>query len=182
MAEKLDFQVLATTLMGAVNESVVGFLKVKPDKDPTIVTKLLYADEKWDVSTYAEFIDGSHISVIYFHHNVRDRGTHRYCGMLVLYVSTAAINSLVRVFGYKNAIEAGEAMAADAAAELCNNVAGIFKKDLSGLGYQELEISTPLKLKGFSGGLDYPKGQKNFHRITAYVWGQTIVMDVILAI
>ena len=182
MAEKLDFQVLATTLMGAVNESVEGFLKVKPDKDPTIVTKVLYADDKLDICTYGEFIDGSYISVIYFDHNERDRLSKRYCGMLIVYVSTSAINYVVKAFGYKNAADAGDAMAADAAAELCNNIAGLFKKDLKGLGYPELEISTPIKSIGFSGKLDYPQGQKNFHRITAYVWGQTIVIDVILAI
>lgn len=182
MAQKLDFQVMATTLMGAVNESVAGFLKVKPDKDPTVVTKPLYAQDKWDVSTYAEFVDGSYITVIYFYHHARDKGSKRYCGMMVLYTSTAAINYVVRVFGYKNAAEAGNEMAADAAGELGNNIAGVFKKDLSGLGYPELEISTPIKFKGFSGGLDFPKGEKSFHRITSYVWGTTIVMDVILTI
>ena len=182
MAEKLDFQVMATTLMGAVNESVTGFLKVKSDKDPTIVTKVLYAQNKMDISTYGEFCDGSYISIIYFYHHEKDKGTNRYCGMIILYVNTSAINYLVRVFGYKNAADAGEKVAADAVAELCNNVAGLFKKDLNGLGYPELEISIPLKFKGFASQLDFPKGQKNFHRITSYVWGQTLVMDIILAI
>ena len=181
MAEKLDFQVLATTLMGAVNESVEGFLKVKPDKDPSIVTKELYADDKLDICTYGEFVDGSYISVIYFYRSEGDRSANRFCGMLIVYVSTSAINYVVRAFGYRNAKEAGDDIVADAAAELCNNIAGIFKKDLKGLGYSELEISTPYKYKGFSGKLDYPKGQKVFHRITAYVWGQTLTMDVILA-
>ena len=181
MAEKLDFQVLATTIMGATNESVEGFLKVKPDRDPTVVTKDLYADDKLEICTYGEFVDGSHISVIYFYRSQRDRETNRFCGMLILYVSTSAINYVVRAFGYKNAKDAGDEMAADAAAELCNNIAGIFKKDLKGLGYAELEISPPFKFKGFAGRLDYPVGQKKFHRVTAYVWGQTITMDVILA-
>ena len=180
MAQKLDFQVMATTLMGAVNESIVGFLKTKSDKDPEIITRNLYADDKLDVSTYAEFIDGSYISVIYFYHNRADIGTKRYCGMFILYISTSVINYLVKVFGYKNSIEAGNEVSADAAAELCNNIAGVFKNDLSGLGYPELEISTPFKFKGFSGGIDYPKGQRTFHRITAFAWGQNIYLDVIL--
>jgi hypothetical protein len=180
MAQKLDFQVLATTLMGAVDESINVFLKAKPDKNAEIVTKVLYAQDKLNVSTYAEFIDGSYIAVIYFYHNQRDQSANRICGMLIVYVSTAAINYLVKSFGYKNSTEAGIAMSEDAVGELCNNIAGIFKRDLKGLGYPELEISPPLKFKGFSGGLDYPKGEKKFHRLTAHVWGQTIALDIIL--
>ena len=182
MAEKLDFQVIATTLLGAVDESVSVFLKAKPDKEPDIKTKVLYAQDKLNVSTYAEFVDGSYISVIYLYRHEKDKGSNRFCGMLIVYVSTAAINYLIKGFGYKNAAEAGVAMAEDAVGELANNIAGIFKRDLRGLGYAEFEISTPLKFKGFSGDLDFPKGQKNFHRVTAYVWGQTIVFDAILAI
>jgi len=182
MAEKLDYQVMAKTLMGAVNESVTGFLKVKSDKDPTIVTKVQYAKDKLDISTYGEFIDGSYISVIYFYHHEGDKGSKRYCGMFILYVNTAAIHFLVRTFGYKNATEAGEAKVADAVAEFNSNIAGLFKKSLNGMGYPELVFSAPLKFKGFADSLDFPKGQNNFHRITAYVWGQTLTMDVILAI
>ena len=179
---KLDFQVMATTLMGAVNESVEGFLKIKSDKEPEVVSKTLYAEDKLKLCTYGEFVDGCYISVIYFYRHAGDKGSKNYCGMFILYISTSAINYLVRVFGYKNATEAGDEMTADAAAELCNNIAGVFKKDLSTLGYPELEISTPLKFKGFSDAIDYPKGQRSYHRVTAYVWGQTIAMDVILTI
>jgi len=181
-AEKIDFQVVATTLMGAINDSVNGFLKVKMDNDPSIVTKPLYVQEKWNISTYGDFIDGSYVSVIYFFRHSRDRESKHYCGMLVVYVNTSVINYLVRVFGYKNAEQAGNEVSLDVVAELSNNIAGVFKKDLSGVGYPELEISSPLKFKGFSGELDYPKGQKNFHRVTAFVWGQTITVDVILAL
>ena len=182
MLEKLDFQVMATTLMGAVNESAAGFLKVKPDREPVIITKPLYAEKKLDVSAYGDFIDSSYISVIYLYHHKEDKGSDRHCGMLILYINTSAINYLVQVFGYKNALVAGEDMSSDAAGELCNNITGVFKKDLRSLGYPELEISPPMKFKGFVAGLDYPKGEKNFHRITAYFWGQSIVVDVILAV
>jgi len=179
---KLDFQVIATTLMGAMNESVSGFLKVKQDKEPTIVTKPLYVEDKWNVSSYGEFIDGSYISVIYFYRHAKDRGTNNYCGMLVLIITNSIVNYMVKGFGYKNSQEAGAEMAADIAAELANNIAGVFKKDLSGVGYPELEISAPMKFKGFAVGLDYPKGEKQFHRVTSFVWGQRIVADVILGL
>lgn len=179
---RLDYQVIATNLMGAMNKSVTGFLKVTPDKDPTIETKPLYAGDKLNISTYAEFIDGSYGAVIYLHHHARDKGTNRFCGMFILYVSSSAVNNVVKVFGFKNAQEAGDEKVSDGVAELCNNIAGVFKQGLSGVGYPELEISTPLKFRGFSGDLDYPRGEKNFYRVTAYAWGKTITMDVILSI
>ena len=181
MAEKIDFQVMATILMGAVHESMSGFLRAKPDKDPVIITKPLYADDKYDASAYADLIDNSYISVIYFYHN-EIKGFRQHCGTIILYVNTSAINFLVGVFGFRNSAIAGDEMASDAAGELCNNITGVFKKDLRSLGYPELEISVPSRYKGFTGGVDYPRGEKNFYRMTACFWGQTIVLDVILGV
>ena len=179
-AEKLDYQVVATTIMGALNECATVFLNVKPDKDPTIVVKDLYGENKFSVSTCSEFIDESYISAIHFYSNALDKKFKRSCGLFILYVDTSAINYLVNVFGFKSAAEAGWDMASDAVAELCGNIAGIFKRDLGGLGFPGLEVSIPLKFKGFCRRLDIPQGNKQYYRITSYVWGQTIVMDVIL--
>jgi len=168
--------------MGALNECASVFLSVKPDKDPTIVKKDLYGENKLNISTCSEFIDESYISVINFYRNAHDKTAKNSCGLFILYVDTSAINYLVNVFGFKSAAEAGWEMASDSVAELCGNIAGIFKRDLCDLGYPELETSLPVNFKGFCGGLELPRGHKDSYRITSYVWGQTIVMDVILAL
>jgi len=173
---------MATTLMGALNESVSVFLNVKPDKDPTIVTKELYVKDKLNVSTCAEFVDESYIATLYFYDHAGEKNPKNSCGLFILYVNTSVINDLVKVFGFKNATEAGWEMASDAVAELCSNVAGIFKRNLNNLGYPEIESTIPLKFKGICGGLDIPRGHNHYYRLTSYVWGQTIMMDVILAL
>ena len=69
--QKLDYQVLATTLMGALNECTTVFLNAKPDKDPTIVPKNFYGENnKLNLATCSDFIDESYISTIYFYPNL----------------------------------------------------------------------------------------------------------------
>ncbi|MBL8013523.1 MAG: chemotaxis protein CheX [Candidatus Omnitrophica bacterium] len=179
---RLDFQVIATTLLGAVNQAVNGFLHVHSDQEPTVVPRPLLAEDKWYVSSFGEFYDSSYISVIYFYRNSKDREANRFCGVFVLYLKEALAPNLIKAFGYKDTAETNNEVVADITAELANNIAGVFKKDLSGLGYPELEISAPMKFKGSAGWLSYPKNEKQYYRVTAFVWGQKFALDVMVAI
>ncbi len=101
----------------------------------------------------------------------------------MVYLKQAGVAHVLRALGYnpKEAMN-DDALINDLAGELSNNIAGVFKKDLNGLGYSELEISVPYKFRGVvAEGVHFPKKLKEYYELTAYAWKmEPFVVDVIL--
>lgn len=186
MPPKIDFQVMATTLMGAVGDTFRTMCNEELSQNPTFESHPVDWLEKgrMKVSSYSKLCVSSYISYIYYYASDAHRKKYRPSGVVIVYVKDSGIMKLLPALGYSTKDFTNQDLVKDMVGEICNNIAGGVKNELSPLGFASLEISTPFNHKDIvPGGVVLPKKVKECHEVDISLWGSKyIIIDIALDI
>ena len=187
MAKSFDFQVMSTTMLGAVNENFKKFMKDEFSSPPAVKTIPVFLNDfgRMEASGLRKFHGRSYISVIYFYLSEKHFAKNDICGSVVLYLREGVAYPLIKAMGYVGANEKiTEEGLADMGGELCNMLVGTFKNDISNLGYKDIFMSAPEKYIDLvpDGVRLFDKGQKVYQEFSFFLWDvRAIVVDLVMA-
>ncbi len=177
----IDFQVLATTLMGTVSDTFESMCKEKLSSPPQLETRPVEAENgKVIISGFRKFAVKCYLSVIYFYLSEADKQKDKSCGCAVLYVKESGALNFVKAMEYMDAETATEEEIQDMCGEFCNVIVGAFRQDLVELGYTNLEMGTPINYRdSIPEGVPINKSQKDYQELRVFLFGANpVVMDI----
>lgn len=182
--EEFDPQVIATTMMGCVQETFEKMCNVSLSKAPEFNEKeIIEYDGRMRVFGLEKFDGPCYISAINFYVDKKHFEEKDSSGVVVLYIEEEAAEKLGKAMGQSEADLEDEEVVLDTCGEFCNVVVGQFKNELRALGYIDLIISAPIKHKNdISEGVDFQYSEKKLYELNFHVWKRKlIVVDITMA-
>ncbi len=183
----LDFQVVATTMMGVVSDSMKTMCSEKFSDSPSAAAKYIYVDENNRMLAKGSdkgYFGGCHIAVINFFRTERDKENNNHaCGAVVVYFRNDCLVKLFKAMGFPIENDKDVAMLRDICGEFCNIVAGSFKNELVKMGFINLPMSAPdVFLDSVAAGVAFSEGETKYHELSFYFWNmKAFVIDVTMA-
>lgn len=182
--EQFDPQVIATTIMGVVQDTFEKMCHASFSKPPEFVEKkIIEYNSKMRVFGLEKFNGPCYASVINFYVNLHYQEKKETCGTFVLYVEEDIALRMLKELGYTGFNEEDEDLIKDSCGEFGNVIAGNFKNELKEIGYSDLIISAPTTYKNdIPDGVDFPYSQDKLCEIGFYLWKEkAIVIDMTMA-
>ena len=183
----IDFQVVATTMMGVVSETMNTMSTEKFSDTPSASAKYIYVNDHNRMLAKGSdkgYFGGCHIAVINFFRTDRDLEKNiKACGAVVVYFRNDCLVKLFKAMGFPIESEKDVGMLRDICGEFCNIVAGSFKNELVRLGFINLPMSAPqIYLDNVDSGVAFSEGETKYHELSFYFWNvKALVVDVTLA-
>ncbi len=182
--EEFDPQVIATTLMGCVQETFEKMCHVSFSQTPEFHAKeIIEYDSRMRIFGLEKFNGPCYMSFLNFYFNQKDFEAKKCCGVMVLYIEEEAAEKLVRALGQSGLDAEDPEIILDTCGEFCNVIAGQFKNELRSFGYMDLVISAPLKYHNIiPEGVDFPYSEHKQYELMFYLWKQkVVVVDMVMA-
>ncbi len=185
--KKFDFQILATTMMGAVSNIFDSMCSEKFSDSPGIKKNIIIQQTDNGRMTASgakkKYYGGCHISVINYYIDARHMEKKKTCGAVIVYIKTNCLVKLFKALGYPILDDKDEDILSDICGEFCNMIAGGFKGDLAGIGYVDMCMSAPSNyLNIVTPGVEYRRNQKEYYELTFYLWDtNAVTVDVTLS-
>ncbi len=183
----LDFQVVATTMMGVVSDAMATMCSEKFSDNPTAAAKFIYINENKKMIAKGSdkgYFGGCHIAVINFFKTEKDKENNKHaCGAVVVYFRSDCLVKLFRAMGFPIESDKDVDMLRDICGEFCNILAGGFKNELVKMGFINLPMSSPqLYLDNVPAGVAFSESQTKYHELSFYFWNmKAFVIDVTMA-
>lgn len=153
MVEHLDFQAIATTLMGSAEKTFTTLCGKNLSGSPKIrKVDIVTWYNKMKIFGWEKFHKPTYVSVIFFYSDQKNMEMQKPVGLIILYLERKEAYALLKTMGLEAVEEgidydvlesAGDKTLADSCGELCNIIAGSFKTELCSFGYPEFIISPP---------------------------------------
>ncbi len=181
MAEKFDPQVIATTLMGCVQETFDKMGRITFSQKPDFVAKeVIEYESRMRLFGLEKFNGPCYVGVINLYLNKKAYDVKESCGLIVLLVREDIAPELVKAMGNTGIDEEDEEIIMDSVGEFCNVVVGQFKSELRSFGYPDLTISAPAKYRNYApDGADFPYSEYKYYEISFYIKKQKAIVVVV---
>lgn len=179
-----DPQVIATTLMGCVEETFTTMCSLTFSNTPEFKEKdIIEYNSKMQISGLEKFNDASYAAAINFYLTEAHQKKHDCCGVLAMFIEEDAAGKLLKALGYSGFNDEDEELVMDNCGEFCNVITGRFKDELAKLGYKNLIISAPVKGKNsIPGGVEFPYSQYKYYEANFYFWKKkSLVIDITMS-
>ncbi|MCD4782174.1 MAG: chemotaxis protein CheX [Candidatus Omnitrophica bacterium] len=141
---KFDQQVIATTLMGCVQETFRTMCHIEFEEQPDFQEKeIIEYNSRMRAFGLEKFEGPCYVSIIYFYLNQKDFKAERANGALALFIEDSISQTLLHSLGHRSLNEDDKSIVMDTCGEFANVVAGQFKNELQNFGYVDVIISAP---------------------------------------
>lgn len=182
----LDFQVVATTMMGVVSDTMKTMCSQRFSDSPTFTTKYILDNGHGRMEIKASsksFFSGCCVSFVNYYLSTQHQERNKPCGTVVLYVRNECLVKLFQAMGFPITDDKDLNMITDVSAEFCNIIGGGFKNAIANLGFLNLVMSAPqTAFNQYDKGVDYSEAQVQFHELSFYFWEvKAFVVDVTMA-
>lgn len=181
--EEFDPQVIATTLMGCVQETCEQMCKASFSQDPEYVEKnIIEYNSRMRTFGLEKFNAPCFVAAINFYENKKMFDLGDSCGVLVLYVEEMFAGTLLKELA--PGMDLGdEAIVLDCCGELCNVIAGQFKNEIKTYGFSDLTISAPMKYANdIPQGVNFHYSETKFYETSYFIKKEkALVVDITLA-
>lgn len=189
--ERFDPQVIATTLMGIIQETFKTICNWDVTEEPTFYDKdIIEYNSRMRVFGLEKFNDITFLSAIYYYTDQKKFKDHDPCGTLVLYIRDEIARKIVKVLENKGIMNDSDtdsdsdmdAVILDNCGEFCNMVAGNFKNELTNLGYHDLVMSAPFNYKNdIPEGVMFPYDEYKSYEICFDLFGKkSLIVSIVL--
>ena len=182
-AQKFDAKIISAACVRAVEYALKQLSSLSFTSEPAFVQReIIEYDSRMRVFGMEIFNGPCYISTVNYYFSETDAKGHNACGAFVLYLEESAAARLFKSLGFKNYNEDDDVKMMATAGELCQTLAEAFKKELSGLGYQDLIIGQPLNYHNFvPDGVEFSYDQYVKCETSFTLWRQKVlVVDVTL--
>jgi len=185
--KKFDFQVLSTTMMGAVSDIFGKMCSEKFTRPPEVKTRAIWVDknnpEKMSASGFDKHIGRCYVSAINFYFSPKHMEKKKTCGAMIVYTRQSCASNLLRALKMSSEEKMKEKDLMDMLGEFCNMMAGSFKSSLAGIEYVDLTISAPLSFRDeVEGGVDFDFAQDEYQEFRFSLWQETaFIVDLTLS-
>ncbi|MHA1656551.1 MAG: chemotaxis protein CheX [Candidatus Heimdallarchaeota archaeon] len=177
--KEFDPQVIATTLMGCVQDTFKKMCNLTFSQDPDFVEKeLIEYESRMRTFGLEKFNGPCYVAAISFYLSPKEIEEHDALGALVLYIEAEVAEKLLKALGY-DFDEEDEDLVLDNCGEFCNVIAGQFKNQLNSLGYKDLTISAPIKGKNdIRQGVEFSYDQYKLYESSYYFFKKKALVVV----
>jgi len=176
--EEFDPQVIATTLMGCVQDTFEKMCHVTLSKPPEFIEKdIIEYGSRMRVFGPEKFNGSCYIAAINFYLNQQKFKEDDSCGVMVLYIQDETTGKLMKALGQPGLDEDDEETLLDTCGEFCNVIAGQFKNELRSFGYIDLVISAPLKYKNdIPEGVNFKYSEYKLYELSFHIWKEKLIV------
>jgi hypothetical protein len=176
-----DFQALSISLRGVVEEVLRSTVNLSFSREPEFSERaVIEYDSRMRASGMEKFNAPCYVSAVSYYRDEARLKSSDACGVVVIYVEEELAGRLLLASGYKTVNEEDEDAALDQCGELCNMIAGNFRKELSALGFGDLKTGAPVNHKNsIPSGVEFPYSQYKLGQTEFYVLKQkALVVDL----
>lgn len=184
MAEKFDPQVIATTLMGCVQDTFEKMCHINFSQQPSFIEKtIIEYQSKMRLFGLEKFNGPCYIGIINLYLDKHFYDKKNSCGVIALFVQEDIAPDLVKSMGNRGLDADDPEIILDTVGEFCNVVVGQFKNELRSFGYKDLTISAPMKYHNdVPEGVDFPYAETKYYEISFFVKKEKVfVVNVTIA-
>lgn len=181
--KQFDLQVMATTLMGCVEDTFGKTYNIFFSKDPECAERnIIEYQSRMRTFGLEKFNSPCYVSAINFYLSPKHLVKKDSIGVLILYLKEEHASKVLKAMGF-TAKDDDEAMLLDCIGELTNIIAGQFKNELVALQYEDLTISAPTTAKNdIAEGVLFRYSEQVYHELSFFLWNEkSLVISVSLA-
>lgn len=184
MAKSIDSQVLMTTVMGVVEQTLAKMSGIMPTEAPqTKEADIIEFYGRMRVMNMNDFNAPVYVSVVNYYLTQEDMNKGKAKGVLVLYVDAENASKLYKFLGFTVPDDEDDESMLDGCGELCNLIGGALKNELANVGYVNLVMSAPEYYKNsVTDGVKFSLDQKKKYQFSFFYWKRkTLVLEVSMA-
>ena len=181
--KKIDPQIV-TMLMGVIEQALSKMSGIAPSEPAqTKEIELVEYEGRMRALGTEKFNAPAFISVVNYYLTPGDMERHKAKGALVLYLDFENAGKLLKGLGIAIPDDEDDMSMVNACGKLCDGWSSAFKKELVGLGYADLVMSSPCNYKNsVLEGVEYSADQKTKHECSFFYWKRkAIVVELTLA-
>lgn len=175
---------LSLALTAAIKKTLFERSETKFSQEPVIEKKpIIQFVKRMRIDALEKFNQTSVFSAVHFY---VDEGADksRPCGVIIIYVEQKFVPELLRLLKYPYVDYDDDNEVKDGCGAILNLIAGQFKKEISGLGYVDLEMSY---FKSFintaADGIEFPSDQNQKYEISFHIDGaKRIVIEMVMSV
>lgn len=184
-SKSFDPQVIAKTCMNVVESSLQKMGNLTFTQPPEFSErKIIEYHSRMRVFGMEIFNGPCYISYVNFYLSESHVKAKNPIAAFVFYVEEENAAKIFKALGYKGFNEHEETTMLDTCGELCNMLAGNFKKEIAQLGYQDLVMSAPVShYNSVPDGVDFHYDQYVKFETSFYLWKQKLLaIDVTMGL
>ena len=179
MGKGFDSQVLATSVLGVVEDTFEKMVHAKCSAPPVVTERdIIEYDGNMRVFPLEKFNAPCYVTYVNFFLNDADLKAERnVIGTFVFFVKEEVAEKLLRAFNHSLKDAENEDVLTDICGEMCNILTGNIKNELTDIKYVELSMSVPYKFKNhIPAGVPFDYHLFTKHEFVFSFWGQKCIV------